>query len=282
MRKKDYLVCIDSDGCAMDTMNRKHEQCFGPALVQVWGLEARQREILSCWNRVNLFSETRGINRFLALAMVMEEKGQDRDMEGFADFQAWIQETGELSAFSLKQWIERKKGIDSSFCRKAYQWSILVNQKIDQLAVCGRQSFCGVLEALRKIHERADIAVVSSANRAAVEAEWSREGLLEYVDILMAQENGSKEDCIRKLLEEGYPVKHVLMAGDAPGDLKAAGKNQVLFYPILANQEEDSWLRLKENILNCFLEGRYEGQMEQEEKDAFYRNLKRLSGLSEG
>lgn len=258
MRKKDYLVCVDSDGCAMDTMNCKHELCFGPALIQVWGLEARQQEIQNCWNRVNLFSETRGINRFLALAMVMEEKGQGSELEGFADFKQWIAKTGELSAPSLKQWMEQKEGMDSPFCRRAYQWTLLVNQKIQQLTVSGKQSFGGVLEALQEIHKKADIAVVSSANRAAVETEWSREGLLEYVDVLMTQENGSKAECIQKLLE-------------------AAGKNHVLFYPILANQEESSWHRLKETVMNCFLEGRYEGQMEQEQKNAFYQNLKILS-----
>ena len=36
-RKKDYLVCIDSDGCAMDTMDIKHHRCFGPCMVEEWG-----------------------------------------------------------------------------------------------------------------------------------------------------------------------------------------------------------------------------------------------------
>ena len=29
-KKRDYLICVDSDGCAMDTMNCKHIHCFGP------------------------------------------------------------------------------------------------------------------------------------------------------------------------------------------------------------------------------------------------------------
>ena len=37
-RKHDFLVCVDSDGCAMDTMNCKHIQCFGPCMVSEWGL----------------------------------------------------------------------------------------------------------------------------------------------------------------------------------------------------------------------------------------------------
>ena len=38
-RGSDYLICIDSDGCAMDTMDIKHYRCFGPCMVAEWGLE---------------------------------------------------------------------------------------------------------------------------------------------------------------------------------------------------------------------------------------------------
>ena len=33
-RRHDYLVCVDSDGCAMDTMDCKHIHCFGPCIIQ--------------------------------------------------------------------------------------------------------------------------------------------------------------------------------------------------------------------------------------------------------
>ena len=29
-KKKEWLVCVDSDGCAMDTMDSKHHQAFCP------------------------------------------------------------------------------------------------------------------------------------------------------------------------------------------------------------------------------------------------------------
>ena len=28
-KENEYLICIDSDGCAMDTMDIKHISCFG-------------------------------------------------------------------------------------------------------------------------------------------------------------------------------------------------------------------------------------------------------------
>ena len=39
-KRKEYLVCVDSDGCAMDTMDVKHIRCFGPCMVEEWGLQA--------------------------------------------------------------------------------------------------------------------------------------------------------------------------------------------------------------------------------------------------
>ena len=277
MTRRDYLVCIDSDGCAMDTMNSKHMQCFGPAMIEVWKMEERQAEIQKYWNRINLFSGTRGINRYLALSMVLEKKGQGCDLEGFSQFQKWTNETKELSTDSLKHWIEQEENKNSECCRKAYQWTLLVNQKIEKMPKNGNQVFRGVREALQEIHQQADVAVVSSANRNAVEEEWKQEGLLEYVNVLMTQEDGSKAACISKLLKEGYPQNHVMMVGDAPGDLKAARENGVLYFPILANQEEASWNRLRTKVFEIFLKGSYEGAAEQEQEAAFHNNLELLS-----
>ena len=66
-KSRDYLICVDSDGCAMDTMNIKHIRCFGPCLVEEWGLQNWEKTILDRWNDINLYSMTRGINRFCGL-----------------------------------------------------------------------------------------------------------------------------------------------------------------------------------------------------------------------
>ncbi len=44
-KKSKWLVCVDSDGCAMDTMDIKHFRCFGPRMVDEWGLSAWEEEI---------------------------------------------------------------------------------------------------------------------------------------------------------------------------------------------------------------------------------------------
>ena len=72
-RGSDYLICIDSDGCAMDTMDIKHYRCFGPCMVAEWGLEEWKDTLLARWNAINLYTGTRGINRYKALGMILRE-----------------------------------------------------------------------------------------------------------------------------------------------------------------------------------------------------------------
>ena len=44
MGQKKFLVCIDSDGCAIDTMDAKHKLCFAPLMVEKWHMEAHRAE----------------------------------------------------------------------------------------------------------------------------------------------------------------------------------------------------------------------------------------------
>ena len=37
-KRKEFLVCIDSDGCVMDTMDLKHDKCLAPCMLMVWDL----------------------------------------------------------------------------------------------------------------------------------------------------------------------------------------------------------------------------------------------------
>ena len=67
------LVGIDSDGCAFDTMELKHKECFIPNIINErtnCGTSANiAREAAEF---VNLYSKSRGINRFPALIETLE------------------------------------------------------------------------------------------------------------------------------------------------------------------------------------------------------------------
>ena len=263
-----FAVCVDSDGCAMDTMNIKHIRCFGPCMVAEWGLEAWRDEILKRWNEINLYSGTRGINRFKGLAMALGEiNTRYTPIDGVEELQAWTDTAAELSNDAVG-----KEAARHPIFGKALAWSQAVNRSIEALPREEVKPFAGVKEALAAAHERADVIVVSSANPEAVRDEWRRFGLLEHVDLLCTQEMGSKAYCISRLKEKGYGA--ILMCGDAPGDEAAAVQNGVLYFPILVNHEAESWKQFTEEALSRFLEGSYAGAYQEEQRRLFRDNLK--------
>lgn len=269
-KQKDYLICVDSDGCAMDTMDIKHFRCFGPCMVEEWGLEQWSEPILNRWNAINLYSGTRGINRFKGLAMALTEIDKVYcPIEGVAELAAWAEHTPELSNQAIAEAAKTAKG---PALTKALSWSRKVNAAIDALPESDKKPFPGVAEALAAAHSAADVAIVSSANREAVEEEWTRCGLLPSVDVLCCQDSGSKAACIAQLKAKGYDPAHILMVGDAPGDQAAAGKNGVMFYPILARHEADSWAEFTAKALPALLSGSY-GPYGQEIAKRFEKNL---------
>ena len=242
-RKHDFLVCVDSDGCVMDTMNCKHFHCFGPCMVTEWALQQWQDAILERWNVINLFSMTRGINRFKGLAMALGEiNTQYTSIPGIAALQHWADTAPALSNDGMaKAAAEATDPEAKQIFEKALSWSKAVNAAIVKLDEALKVPYAGAKEGLAAAHAFADVAMVSSANRDAVEEEWGKFGLLEHTDIVLAQDVGSKAACIAAMLKFGYDADKVLMIGDAPGDCDAAEKNGVHYYPILVNREKASW-----------------------------------------
>lgn len=226
-KNKKLLVCVDSDGCAMDTMEVKHRKGFGPKAVEEWGLQQIEDKFLEVWNIVNLYSRTRGINRFKGLVKTFELlKEEGISVPDFSKILEWTEMSTELSNPALEKSILET---GNKQLVKTLSWSKAVNRAISELPEDDKL-FPGVKEGLKTISTAADIAIVSSANGEAVFKEWTRHGLAPYVQVMLGQEAGSKAACIAGLKENNFNENEVLMVGDAPGDLEAAVKTE--FYII--------------------------------------------------
>ena len=273
-KKHDYLVCVDSDGCVMDTMNCKHFHCFGPCMVTEWELEAWQDAILDRWNVINLFSMTRGINRFKGLAMALGEiNAQYTPITGIAHLQHWAATAPALSNDAVAKAAAEATDPDAKLVfEKALSWSKAVNAAIVELPEALKVPYDGAKEGLAAAHQFADVAMVSSANRDAVEEEWGKFGLLEHTDIVLAQDIGSKAACIAEMLKFGYDPAKVVMIGDAPGDCDAAEKNGVHYFPILVNHEKESWDEAVAVAYGMLQSGEYDAYGA-EKRNAFLKNL---------
>ncbi len=254
-KNSEFMVCIDSDGCAMDTMEVKHRECFGPQWIYTYGLEDKFDECMKLWLDINLYSITRGINRFKGLALALEEM-QKRGCEftGLDEFVTWTKEAKELSNPALLAYTQKS---NSECVEKALLWSIRTNRAINNLPADDKP-FDNVKVAMDEMCKQADLTAVSSANGEAVEAEWSKHTLKEDCRVLLCQEAGSKAFCISEMIKKGYDVKKILMVGDAPGDRDAAIKNGVWYYPILVGKEGFSWERLLKEAFPKLLDGSFD------------------------
>ena len=55
--QKDFLVGIDSDGCAFDTMELKHKECFIPNTINFYNLQGVSKYAREAAEFVNLYSK---------------------------------------------------------------------------------------------------------------------------------------------------------------------------------------------------------------------------------
>src|SRR5207247_11001219 len=70
-RTGDGCVGIDSDECSFDSMEMKYEECFEPMFMKHFQLRAVSKYARAVWEFVNLYSKTRGANRFPALVRAL-------------------------------------------------------------------------------------------------------------------------------------------------------------------------------------------------------------------
>ena len=145
-KTRDYLICIDSDGCVMDTMDVKHMRCFGPCLVYEWDLGEYRDEIIRLWRKVNLLSASRGANRFQGLAQVLRNIHENyTNVEGLEGYLRWAESSQELSDKSLEAAYEKT---DNICMKKALDWSRLVNQSMAMVSDNKKPPFDGAENAL--------------------------------------------------------------------------------------------------------------------------------------
>jgi phosphoglycolate phosphatase-like HAD superfamily hydrolase len=261
---KDFFVGIDSDGCIFDSMEIKHKECFTPMFIKHFHLQAASKYAREVWEFVNLYSKTRGANRFPALVralnllrerpQVIARKVHVPDTKALEE---WIGRETKLGNATLAAEVKNgNKGL-----AQVKVWSDAVNAAIEDI-VHGVPPFPLVRECLQKINEKADAMCISQTPAEALKREWAEHNIDGFVKIIAGQEMGTKTEHLKFAAKDKYPPTKILMIGDAPGDFKAAKSNGALFFPIVPGNEEASWERLSKEGLDRFFAGTYAGDYE--------------------
>jgi len=268
---KEYLVAIDSDGCAIDAMGIKQRECFCPWMIGFFGLQPVADAARECKEFADLFSKTRGANRHKTIARILTEllPSHPKVIEAgfkvpqFEHYCNWANDPNSLlSNDGLQNAIDQAADPQvKAQLQTGLDWSIKVNKVIGEI-VKDVPPFLHVLDSLKKVSQRADIIVCSATPCEALEREWAEHGLAPYVNVIAGQEMGKKAEHLAIVSDGKYAKDKILMVGDALGDMQAAKDNGVLYYPINPGSENQSWKRFHDEVFDKFVEGTYAGDCE--------------------
>jgi phosphoglycolate phosphatase-like HAD superfamily hydrolase len=260
-----FFVGIDSDGCAFDSMEIKHKECFCPNIIKYWDLQPVAKYTREAVEFVNLYSKWRGTNRWPALISALdflrerpEVLARNCCIPQAARVRDFIASGKPLSNDGLKSYMSEHPDPELD---KALAWSNGVNQSINDV-VYNLPPFPYVRESLELLRQHADSAVVSQTPTEALVREWKEHNIDQYVRAIAGQELGTKKQHLKMATGGKYVDHHVLMIGDALGDLEAARANDALFFPINPGHEEASWERFYKEGIPRFLDGRFAGDYE--------------------
>jgi HAD superfamily hydrolase (TIGR01549 family) len=270
--KHEFFVGIDSDGSAFDTMGIKQRECFCPWLITCFGLQPVAQAARECKEFADLFSRTRGANRHKTTKRIIAELLPNHPMTKAAGFIvpqfphyfAWVDDPeSTLSNDGLRQAIEKAANPEAKKeLQLALTWSERVNRAVEEI-VKNMPPFPYVRQSLEKIRILADIIVVSGTPEEALRREWQEHDIAKYAAVIAGQEMGTKTQHLEYAAKDKYEKNHILMIGDAPGDMEAARVNDALFYPINPGYEIESWKRLGDEAFDKYINGKYAGSYEE-------------------
>lgn len=223
------LVALDSDGTFFDSLTPKHERCFMPAFASFFGSGADRRSLDEIWRFVNLESRLRGAHRYMALAAALRIGARHprvgavmRRREGVAAaLEAWLAQESTPSKSRLELALAAKR-VDRLLA-PVLDWSQAVDEAIAGLPL--PRPFRGALSALPLLVAGSELMVLTASPAAAV-------------------------------MEGRFESEHVLVVGDAPGDLESARAAGAQFFPVLPGREEESWQDFRREFLPRFLAGK--------------------------
>ena len=263
--KYDFFVGIDSDGCAFDSMEIKHKECFCPQIIKYWNLQPISKYAREAVEFVNLYSKWRGTNRWPALISTLdllserpEVNKRGHSVPRASRVREFIASGKPLSNDGLNAYRAERPDPELDH---ALQWSKAVNDAVSDI-VHNLPPFPFVRESLELIQKKADAVVVSATPTEALINEWEENKIDKYVRAIAGQELGTKKQHLKMTTSGKYAPHRVLMIGDAPGDLEAARGNNALFFPINPGSEEESWERFYREGFRKFVAGEFAGAYE--------------------
>ncbi len=260
-----HLVAFDSDGTVFDSMEKKQHHCYFPRFIQYFQLKPIEPIALEVWDEVNLLSDLRGCNRYVALVRVCEllstmqiVRLADVSIPDMTPLKEWLSIERDHTLESLIRY--HTGTTEDNALPTVITWSKAVDHDIQTHRFT--RIFPKAREVLESLHARADVAVVSYTPHYLLKKQWEEAGLQNLPDSLQGQDGNGKIPNLVSIARRYRDQRHRLYVGDSIVDLEAARIAGMHFFPIIPGQEERYWQELSTKGLPRFFTGRYDGLYE--------------------
>jgi len=250
-RTSDVAVAVDWDGTCKDTMVPKWTRGFNWALTEIWPqLKPHQKVIDEVCYRVNMVDDTAGVQRFVALMIMMREWARMGlpvpDLEKFFRAVETVEETGERHGVATYRKYRAEFGYDDSPLR----WSDRSDEIIAE-SVTDAKVFANCREVLEGLHGRADLIIVSASKTEAVRDDLINDKMAHLFKALCAQDFLPKKGILAGLTGR---YSRTVFLGDTKQDVAAAKAAGVPVYLVRVGDEAASWAGARP-VLDRFLAG---------------------------
>ena len=123
---KKFFIGVDSDGTAFNSMSIKHKNAFIPIFIEIWGYSEHREAVTQICERINLYSKTRGIDRFSGLLLTFDEiKRHGIETPDYRSLRGFLK-CGALSNAGLREYIRQNK---DDFLENVLLWSEAADKK---------------------------------------------------------------------------------------------------------------------------------------------------------
>ena len=268
------LVGIDSDGCAFDTMELKHKECFIPNTINYYNLQAVSKYAREAAEFVNLYSKSRGINRFPALIETLQwlqrrpevrKRGVEIDMP--QSLAKWIREETKLGNPALETKVGRRGDPE---LKQAWPGRWRSTRRLPR-SYEGVPPFPYVRESLQKLQGRADIVVGFGHAQRGLTAEWQEHDIGQvrrgHLRPGVGQQEGDSDQRQQVCRNE------TLMIGDAPGDYRAAAGQPLPVFPDQSRRRRGQLAAVLRRGRRSFPQRRIRRRLSQKLLEAFDKYL---------
>ena len=231
------------------------------------------------WDFVNLYSTTRGTNRFKAILLVcdfLREMPLVQNMgvavPELSYLREWSETETKLGNPALQTAIDNATGARLEELNQVMAWSLGVNESVAEI-VYNLPPFPGVRETLQRLQAKRMSSLFPLRRTKHSNANGMNTKLMPMSPLIAGQEMGTKTEHLTITTKDRYPENHVLMLGDSPGDLKAARDVEALFFPVNPGSEDASWQLFLDEAMDKFFNGQYAGAYEDALIDKFQELL---------